>query len=115
MLAKGRHLEKFNQFYANRGYDVLVINTFPMQLVFPKYGTTQNAHQVLQFVADQQPLYSNLIVHGFSVGAYQFAEVLVRLSKDKAMASKVAPLFRGKINITFEKKQQTKLIVASFL
>lgn len=95
MLAKGQHLDKFIQFYGNYGYDVLLIKTQPMQLVLPKNGTMKNGHQVVQFLADKQ-IYSNVIVHGFSVGAYQFGEVLVALSKEKAIAEKVSPLFRGK-------------------
>lgn len=95
MLAKGQHLEKFTQFYGNYGYDVLLIKTLPMQLVFPKKGTMQNAEEVVQFIANR-PDYSNILVHGFSVGAYAFGEVLVQMSKDKVAAKKISPLFRGK-------------------
>ncbi len=95
MLAKGQHLDKFAQFYGKYGYDVLLIRTLPMQLVFPKNGTMQNAKQVVQFVANRSADYSNILVHGFSVGAYQFGEVLVQMTQDKAAAAKMAPLFRG--------------------
>lgn len=95
MLAKGQHLDKFAQFYGKYGYDVLLIRTLPMQLVFPKNGTMQNAKQVVQFVANRSADYSNILVHGFSVGAYQFGEVLVQMTQDKAAAAKMAPLFRA--------------------
>ena len=69
-------MDKFIQFYGKYGYDVLLVKTNPMQLVLPKQGAMQNAQQVVQFMENQPPIYANVIVHGFSVGAYQFGIAL---------------------------------------
>lgn len=85
-----------------------------MQLVFPKKGTMQNAEEVVRFIANRSD-YSNILVHGFSVGAYAFGEVLVQMSKDKVAAQKISPLFRGKTAIfsLLKKHQQLKHFFSS--
>lgn len=97
MLAQDKHLKKYIQFYSNYGFDILVVKTDPLQLVFPRRGSIKNAEEVVQFIKGKTDYYSKLIVHGFSVGAYQFGEVLVKMSEDKTFASQTEKMWQAMI------------------
>lgn len=81
MLAKKKHINKYCEFYVNRGCDVLTINITPWQLLFPVTGSQVVADEVLNFLhenSSRKPLF----VHGFSVGGYVWGEVMVKMNDD---------------------------------
>ena len=77
MMAKERHLDKYRLYYLNNGYDVLTINTRPIDFLYPPIGSRKIAQNLLTTLNKTvlNPK-ADILVHGFSVGGYQFAEFL---------------------------------------
>ena len=83
MLAKEKHLEKYRNLYFTRGFDVLTVKTSPFELLLPEKGSQKIAKMALNFMNDKIKDYPQMIVHSFSVGGYQFGEVLVQMEKNQ--------------------------------
>jgi hypothetical protein len=49
--------------------------------MFPTRGSQRIARHLLYFLKNQVETYPNVVIHGFSVGAYQFSELLVMLEE----------------------------------
>lgn len=81
LMARESHLEKYRQIYFKHGFDVLTVKTSPLELVRPTKGSQIIARNLLEFLKNKVSTYPNVIVHGFSVGAYQFSEMLVLLER----------------------------------
>lgn len=81
LLAREKYLEKYRQIYLSKGFDVLTVKTRPDQFLFPTIGTQVVAQNLFDFLKNQVGAYPNVVVHGFSVGAYQFSEFLVKLQE----------------------------------
>ncbi|XP_054259882.1 transmembrane protein 53-like [Macrosteles quadrilineatus] len=81
MLAQKKHINKYCEFYVNRGCNVLTISITPWQLLFPVTGSQVVADEVLSFL-DQNSTNEPLFVHGFSVGGYVWGEVMVKMKQD---------------------------------
>jgi hypothetical protein len=79
LMASEKHLEKYRSIYFKHGFDVLTVRTSPFEMLFPVYGSQKVAHNLFTFVKSKVATYPNILVHGFSVGAYQFSEMLVKL------------------------------------
>lgn len=75
--AKEKHIEKYRQYWLERGYDVLNVKTSPLDLLLPTIGAKKISEDFVKFLLDKQ--YKHIILHGFSVGGYQFGEFLVQL------------------------------------
>ena len=96
MSAKDKHLVKYQKLYINRGFDVLTVTTEPLQLLFPEKGAQPIARAVLEFLlSDQVVNYQAIIVHAFSVGCYQFSEVLVEMERDKEVVARMSKVIKG--------------------
>ena len=92
LMAREKYLEKYRSIYFSHGFDVLTVKTSPTEFLFPTKGSQRVAKNLLEFLKNQVSTYPNVVVHGFSVGAYQFSELLVMLeqglySKDGADGS----------------------------
>ncbi|XP_055850410.1 uncharacterized protein LOC129914973 isoform X2 [Episyrphus balteatus] len=81
LLAKQKHLKKYAEIYTDLGYDVLVVHITPWQFIWPTKGTQLVAADTLKFL-ENNSTYSPIVVHGFSVGAYQFGEMMLIMSRD---------------------------------
>jgi len=81
LMARPKHVNKYAKMYTTRGFDVLSVRVSPWQLLWPVKGTQVIAQDLLHFL-DVNFTYSPLIIHGFSIGAYQWSEVLVRLAAE---------------------------------
>lgn len=81
MLSKNAHIEKYREFWIARGYDILTLQTSPMDLLLPKIGGRRNAMNVFNFLSTIQPRYDQVLVHAFSVGGYQLCEFMDRMSE----------------------------------
>ena len=83
MLAKDRYLEKFRQLWFDRGFDVLVVQTSLFDAMFPPIGTQVVAQTLIKSLSELSTNYDEIVVHAFSVGGYQFGEVLVQLKREE--------------------------------
>lgn len=81
LLAKRKHVFKFADYYITHGFDVLKVNITPWQMLWPTKGSQVIANEVATFL-DKNSTCTPLIIHGFSVGGYQWGEVLVRFSQE---------------------------------
>lgn len=79
LMASEKYLEKYREIYLKKGFDVLTVKTRPDQFLFPTIGTQVVAQHLFDFLKNQVASYPNVVVHGFSVGAYQFSEFMVKL------------------------------------
>lgn len=96
MMAKAKHLEKYSEIYLSKGFDVLIVNMPPMDLLFPVTGSQVIAKNVLDFLKKNSQ-YENLLVHGFSVGAYLFGEILVKAKENPEEYQPIMDRFKGLI------------------
>lgn len=83
MLAKDKHLERYRVLYFKRGFDVLTVKTEPIELLFPTRGSHPIAKNLISFLNEAVKQYPDVLVHAFSVGAYQFGELLVQMQNRK--------------------------------
>lgn len=79
--AKEKHIEKYRQFYLERGFDVLNVKTSPLDLLLPTVGAKKISKDFLRFLVEKQ--YSNVVLHGFSVGGYMFGQVLLDIDQQE--------------------------------
>lgn len=96
LMSKDRHIRKYAQFYNNLGIDVLKVRISPYDLLRPTKGTQCVADQVLQFL-HANPSQNRLMIHGFSVGAYVLAEVMVKMEQEFQKHGHLLDLFVGQI------------------
>lgn len=99
MLSKDKHIEKYRQFWYQRGFDVLTVRTAPLDLLLPTIGGAKIARILVEYLRSLRPRYDEIIVHAFSVGGYQLCELLCKMERSIADGDeKVAQLsssFRG--------------------
>ncbi|XP_037944779.1 uncharacterized protein LOC119679819 isoform X2 [Teleopsis dalmanni] len=88
LMAKQKHLKKYAQIYTDMGFDVMVVHITPWQLLWPVKGTQIVAAETLKFLENNKT-YSPIVLHGFSVGAYQFGEIMLQMSRDMERYSQV--------------------------
>ncbi|KAH8234108.1 hypothetical protein KR038_001765 [Drosophila bunnanda] len=81
LMAKQKHLKKYAQIYTEMGFDVMVVHITPWQLLWPVKGTQVVAAETLRFLENNQS-YEPIVMHGFSVGAYQLGEIMLQMSRD---------------------------------
>lgn len=81
LMAKQKHLKKYAEIYTEMGFDVVVVHITPWQLLWPAKGTQLVAAETLKFLENNQS-YNPIVIHGFSVGAYQLGEIMLQMSKD---------------------------------
>lgn len=79
MLSKNSQIEKYREFWIKRGYDILTVQTSPIDLLLPSIGGKRVAKNVYNFLNKLTPKYDEILVHAFSVGGYQLGEFLDRL------------------------------------
>jgi hypothetical protein len=92
--AKEKHIEKYRQFYLDRGFDVLNVKTSPLDLLLPNVGARKISEDFVRFMVEKQ--YSNVVVHGFSVGGYMFGRFLIEIDKFEAeMRDRLLKSIRG--------------------
>ncbi|XP_017054315.1 uncharacterized protein LOC108096885 [Drosophila ficusphila] len=81
LMAKQKHLKKYAQIYTEMGFDVVVVHITPWQLLWPVKGTQVVAAETLRFLENNKS-YEPIVMHGFSVGAYQLGEIMLQMSRD---------------------------------
>lgn len=81
LQAKEKHIEKYRQLYLERGFDVLNVKTSPLDLLLPTIGAKKISKDFVRFMAEKQ--YSDVVLHGFSVGGYMFGQVLLDVDREE--------------------------------
>lgn len=80
--AEHKHVMKFAQIYLDQGFDVAVSQITLWQVFWPRHGLQLISHEVVNFLANNEN-YQQVILHGFSVGGYQFGDCLNIMNKNK--------------------------------
>lgn len=95
LQAKEKHIEKYRQFYLDRGFDVLNVKTSALDLLLPNLGAKKISENFVRFMVEKQ--YSDVVVHGFSVGGYMFGRFLLEMEKQQGevMRKKLLNSIRG--------------------
>ncbi|XP_032571348.1 uncharacterized protein LOC6615645 isoform X2 [Drosophila sechellia] len=81
LMAKQKHLKKYAQIYTEMGFDVVVVHITPWQLLWPVKGSQVVAAETIRFLENNKS-YEPIVMHGFSVGAYQMGEIMLQMSRD---------------------------------
>lgn len=119
LMAKQNHIRKYAQLYIDHGFDVMTVNVTPWQVLWPKKGiqvsnkqmsyqrinTVTHFYQYLQLVAaDVVKFLENnvnkknpLLLHGFSVGGYLWAECMVHMSREVDRYRHVLDMVQGQV------------------
>lgn len=75
LLSKRKHVMKYMNLYKEQGFDIVVVSVTPWQLMWPTKGSRLVAADLLEFLMKHK-YYEQILLHGFSVGAYMWGEVL---------------------------------------
>lgn len=81
LQAKHKHLKKYAELYTAQGFDVLIAEITPWQLLWPVKGSQVVASDILKFLHNNDS-FSPMVVHGFSVGGYIWGEVMVHMARE---------------------------------
>lgn len=81
LQAKHKHLKKYAELYTNQGFDVLVTQITPWQLLWPVKGSQLVAADILKFLENNNG-YTPMVLHGFSVAGYVWGEVMVHMARE---------------------------------
>ncbi|CAG2117264.1 unnamed protein product, partial [Medioppia subpectinata] len=71
LMAQDKHVDKYSNLYLEKGFDVLTVKTNPFDLLFPTIGSRKIAQNCVTVLQKELTQYSSVILHAFSVGAYQ--------------------------------------------
>lgn len=85
LAAREKHIEKYRNLWLQKGFDVLTVKMDPHQLLLPKYGSIPLIQDVVRFLYSVSSVYPDFVLHCFSVGAYQFGEILNHLNDPEFM------------------------------
>ncbi|XP_063832169.1 uncharacterized protein LOC135081379 [Ostrinia nubilalis] len=95
MLARPQHVQKYASLYLEQGFDVVSVSCSPWQLMWPQKGSQLVGASLMKFMAANG--HKPLVLHGFSVGAYVWAEALVYAMKDKEKYQPVLDRVRAQV------------------
>lgn len=82
LSAQEKHLEKYRILWFQRGFDVLTVKMSLPQFLFPSLGAKKLINDLLNFLILSSKNYPEIILHAFSVGAYEFGEMLSQLKEN---------------------------------
>ncbi|KZC12615.1 PREDICTED: transmembrane protein 53 [Dufourea novaeangliae] len=82
LLSKRRHVMKYVNLYTEQGFDIALVTMTPWQLMWPTKGSRVVAADLLDFLI-QHESYQQILLHGFSVGAYMWGEILDLIQSDR--------------------------------
>lgn len=85
LAAQEKHIEKYRSLWLQRGFDVLTVKMTPYQFLLPKIGSHVLVKDLIKFLYAISPHYPEFVLHCFSVGAYEFGEMLTHLKDDEFM------------------------------
>lgn len=91
-----KYLSRFIEIYGVRGFDVVTIRLSKKQFLYPENptGGKKVVTDFLDYLEDNHK-YRPYIVHGFSVGAYIYGEMMAQMSEDCKKFSTIAANIKG--------------------
>ncbi|XP_055592399.1 transmembrane protein 53-A-like isoform X2 [Uranotaenia lowii] len=96
LAAKQKHLQKYAKIYIDQGFDVIVAQITPWQLLWPMKGSQLVAAEIVKFLKNNE-FKNGLIIHGFSVAGYVWGECLVHIARDLNQYQVVLDRVKGQI------------------
>lgn len=78
--AKEKNIEKYRSLWLQKGFDVLTVKMSATQLLLPNYGSIPMVRDLVKFLYSVSTIYPDVVLHCFSVGAYQFGEMMAQLN-----------------------------------
>jgi len=78
--ATERNIEKYRGLWLQKGFDVLTVKMNASQLLLPNYGSIPMVRDLVKFLYSVSTIYPDVVLHCFSVGAYQFGEMMAQLN-----------------------------------
>ena len=96
LLSKARHIHKYGDYYLSKDFDVLHVKITPDQMLWPK-KTHVVIDQIMELLQDKRHASQPLLVHGFSVGAYLYGEMLASIHKQGESGMQVGERIMGQI------------------
>ncbi|XP_058829416.1 transmembrane protein 53-A-like isoform X1 [Topomyia yanbarensis] len=94
--AKHKHLVKYANLYTDQGFEVVVTQLTPWQLLWPVKGSQLVAADIVKFLKNNE-FRNGVIFHGFSVGGYLWGECMVHIARDLQNYQIVLDRVRGQI------------------
>ena len=85
---KERALRKYASLYTSRGVDVLALLSKPKHVVFPFTQGRPTAGRIADALISSAS--RPLLVHGFSIGAYMYGNLLIELSERGSAGATIA-------------------------
>lgn len=76
--AEEKHIKKYRQFYLDRGFDVVNVQTKSIDILLPRFYTKRNAVNCVKFLMDKE--YDKIFYHGFSVGHFMFGQLVLEMN-----------------------------------
>ncbi|XP_078047869.1 transmembrane protein 53-like lethal (2) k09913 isoform X2 [Augochlora pura] len=96
LMSKRRHIMKFVNLYTEQGFDVALVTLTPWQVMWPTKGTRMVAGDLLDFLV-QYERNQKILLHGFSVGAYMWGEVMDLIQSDREKYSHIINMIVGQV------------------
>lgn len=97
LLSRKKHVMKYCDVYLKQGCNVMTVSVTPWQFFWPVTGTQVVAKQLLDYLEENCEKHQQIILHGFSVGAYLWGEVLVRMNSDLIKYRSLMETIKGQI------------------
>lgn len=94
--AKQKHIAKYAKLYTEQGFEVVVAQLTPWQMLWPMKGSQLVAADIVKFLKNNE-FRNGLIFHGFSVGGYLWGECLVHIARDLQNYQVVLDRVKGQI------------------
>lgn len=74
LMAKNNAVNKYANFYLDKGFDVMTVRISPAQLLWPTLSNSIVEKELMPILRDSD--HKTSLVHGFSVGGYVFGQML---------------------------------------
>ncbi|XP_006633275.1 transmembrane protein 53-A [Lepisosteus oculatus] len=87
---------KYCEIYFRTGLDVLVVESDVTQFLWPRRGLDHGA-KVLELLQTDTFNSRPLLVHGFSIGGYTFAQIMVHVTRNAQQHQSLTNRIRGQI------------------
>ncbi|KAI1297725.1 Transmembrane protein 53 [Halotydeus destructor] len=87
LAAEEKHIDKYRSIWIERGFDVLTVKMTPYQLLLPKMGSLILVQDLIRFLYALSSHYPEYVLHCFSVGAYEFGEIMAQLDNEPFISS----------------------------
>ncbi|XP_022105870.1 uncharacterized protein LOC110987444 [Acanthaster planci] len=93
--ATERNLDRFRTLYADRGFNVLTAYSKLINFIRPR-SAQPVAAEIIDYLCTQTGKVP-IVVHAFSIGAFMYANILIRMADQHQQFSALQPRIRGQV------------------